>query len=55
MNDMTVISVVAMVGWLFLAGSALASFQLGWSKVLQMALVWFAIFAGGFVIASFLM
>jgi len=54
MNEGMIISIVAMVGWLILAGSALASFKLGWSKIAQMALVWFAIFAGLFVIASLL-
>ena len=54
MNDMALISIVAMVGWLVLAGSALASFRLGWSKMLQMALIWTAIFVGGFLLVSWL-
>ncbi|MHA7818360.1 MAG: hypothetical protein ACX930_01805 [Erythrobacter sp.] len=52
MNDTALISIIAMLGWLVLAGSAFASFQLGWSKTLQLALVWLAIFAGLFVIAD---
>ncbi len=53
MSDGALISIVALIGWLILAGSAVASFRLGWSKILQLALVWFAIFAGLFVIADF--
>lgn len=54
MSEYTLVSIVAMAGWLILAGSALASFQLGWSKLLQMALVWLAIFVGGAIIAGYL-
>jgi len=54
MNEGAWISIVAMVGWLVLAGGALASFRLGWSKIVQLALVWFAIFAGLFVVADLL-
>ena len=41
-----------MLGWLILAGSALASFRMGWGKMAQLALVWLAIFVGLFVIAD---
>lgn len=54
MNEGSLISIVALVGWLILAGSALASFRLGWSKILQLGLVWLAIFAGLFVAADLL-
>lgn len=54
MNEGSIISIVALVGWLILAGSAIASFRLGWSKIIQLALVWFAIFAGLFVVADLL-
>ncbi len=54
MSDGALISIVAMVGWLILAGSALASYRLGWSKIAQLALVWLAIFAGLFVVADLL-
>jgi hypothetical protein len=53
-NEGSLISIVALLGWLILAGSALASFRLGWSKILQLALVWLAIFAGLFVAADLL-
>ncbi len=52
MTEGAIISVVALLGWLFLAGGAVASFKLGWSKIAQLVLVWFAIFAGLFVIAD---
>lgn len=54
MNEGAWVSVVAMLGWLILAGSALASYRLGWSKILQLALIWLAIFAGLFVVADLL-
>ena len=54
MNEVAWISIVAMVGWLVLAGGALASFRLGWNKIIQLALLWFAIFAGLFVVADLL-
>lgn len=54
MNEGAIISIVALLGWLILAGSALASFRLGWSKIIQLALVWLAIFAGLYVAADLL-
>ena len=54
MNEGAWISIVAMLGWLVLAGSALASYRLGWGKIVQLALVWLAIFAGLFVISDLL-
>ncbi len=54
MSDGALISIVAMLGWLVLAGSAMASYRLGWSKIAQLALVWLAIFAGLFVVADLL-
>lgn len=52
MNEASILSVVVMIGWLILAGSALASFKLGWSKMLKLALVWLAIFVGLFLISD---
>ncbi len=53
MNEGALVSIIALLGWLILCGSALASFRLGWSKLAQLALMWLAIFAGGFLIASY--
>ena len=54
MNDGAWISIVALLGWLIVAGGALASFRLGWGKIIQMGLLWLAIFAGLFVVADLL-
>jgi hypothetical protein len=54
MNEGSIVSLVALVGWLILAGSALASFRLGWGKMARLALIWLAIFVGLFVIADFM-
>ncbi|AWW74785.1 hypothetical protein CD351_10155 [Erythrobacter sp. KY5] len=54
MSEGSIISIVALLGWLILAGSAIASFRLGWGKIAQLALVWLAIFAGLFVAADLL-
>ena len=45
MNELTIVQGVALLGWLILAGGALASFRLGWGQALKMALVWATIFA----------
>ena len=52
MNDLAWISIISLAGWLVLAGSAYASFQLSWSKTVRLVLLWSAIFAGGFVLAQ---
>ena len=52
MTGFEIVSIVGLLGWLFIAGSALASYRLGWSRVAQLALVWLAIFGGGFLIVS---
>ena len=45
---------IGLVGWLIVAGGALASYRLGWGKMVKMALVWTAIFAGAFLLVSLL-
>ena len=54
MSEGSIVSLVALAGWLVLCGSALASFKLGWSKLVQLALIWAAIFGGLYVIADLL-
>ncbi|MBO6608322.1 hypothetical protein [Altererythrobacter sp.] len=44
MNEYEVVRIVSLLGFLVLAGSALASFRLSWSKALRMTLIWGAIF-----------
>lgn len=50
-----VISLVASIGWLILVASGFAAFRLGARQVVRMALVWAAIFVGGFLIARWVM
>ncbi len=52
MNEGALLSIVLLIGWLVLAGSALASFRLGWGKMAQLGLVWLAIFGGLFLLAD---
>lgn len=52
MNEMSVISIVSLLGFLVLALSALASYRLSWGKAVQLALVWLAIFAGLFMLVQ---
>ncbi|MEO6387798.1 MAG: hypothetical protein ABIT16_13655 [Croceibacterium sp.] len=44
MNSASWISIVALTGWLVLAGSAFRAHQVGAKKTLIMALTWVAIF-----------
>ena len=52
MNDVAIVSMIALLGWLVLAGSALASYRLNWGKTVQLALMWLAIFVGLFLIVG---
>ncbi len=45
MNEFGVVQLIALLAWLVLAGSALASFRLGWKESVRMALTWAGIFA----------
>lgn len=38
------VQIVALIGWLILAGGAFASYKLGWKENLRMALTWAGIF-----------
>ena len=49
MSDVAMVSIISLLGWLVLAGSAFASYRLNWGKTAQLALVWLAIFAGLFL------
>ena len=44
MSEIQIVQIISLVGFLILAGSALVSFRLSWSKALRMALIWGAIF-----------
>ncbi len=44
MNGYGTVQLVALLGWLLLAGSAFAGYRLGWKESVRMALVWVGIF-----------
>lgn len=46
MSEFDSVQLVALLAWLVLAGSALASFRLSWKAVIRMALAWGCIFTG---------
>lgn len=52
MNADLIVPIIGSLGWLFFAASAFASFRLGWSRTITMALVWIAIFGGLFLIVE---
>ena len=54
MNDMAIVSVISLVGWLVLGVMGFASFRLSWGKTAQLALVWLAIFVGLFLLVGLL-
>lgn len=55
MNADLLLPVITSLAWLIVAGSALASFRLGWSRIAKMALVWVAIFLGLFLFSEWFM
>lgn len=52
MNPDLLLPIVASVAWLILAGVGLASFQLKWSQMLKMALLWIVIFGAVFLVVE---
>jgi hypothetical protein len=52
MTTELLLPIVLAIGWLVLAGSALASMRLGWSRLVKLALVWLAIFLGLFLLVE---
>ena len=52
MNEFDTIQLVALLGWLILAGGALASYRLDWKEGLRMGFMWAVIFATVFLIFS---
>lgn len=44
MSELETAQLVGLIGWLILAGGALASFKLEWKSGLRMALIWACIF-----------
>lgn len=48
------IPLMAMIGWLVLVGSAVASYRLGWQRMLRLALIWAVIILGLFLVVNWL-
>ncbi|MCT2558639.1 hypothetical protein N0B51_06570 [Tsuneonella sp. YG55] len=44
MNEISTVQIVALLGWLLLAGSAFAGYRLGWKESIRLALLWAGIF-----------
>lgn len=55
MSPELLVPIISSIGWLVLCGAALASYRLQWGQMLKLALVWFAIFAGLYVLAEWFM
>ncbi len=46
MSEFDSVQIVALLAWLILAGSALASYKLSWKSGIKMALAWACVFTG---------
>ena len=55
MNEFGAVQLVALFGWLILAGSAFASYRLGWKESVRMGLVWAGIFVAVGLLFSMVM
>ena len=49
MREFQIVHIVYLLGWLILAGSALAAYRFSWQRGLKIALLWLAIFGGVFL------
>ncbi|MFV0643381.1 MAG: hypothetical protein ACK5NN_02600 [Sphingomonadaceae bacterium] len=52
MNEFSLIHLITLTGWLILACSSLASYQLSWKSGIRMALIWATIFTGTALVAG---
>lgn len=55
MNADLLVPLITSLAWLVVAASALASFRLGLSQIVKMALVWIVIFLGLYLVVEWLM
>jgi hypothetical protein len=55
MNAGMTVAIIASLVWLLLAGSAFASYRLGWGQTIKMALTWVAIFGGLYLVVEWFM
>ena len=49
-NENSIVSIIALVGWLVLMVGAYASYRMDWGKTLKMALIWASLFIGVFLL-----
>ena len=54
MNEYDGIRLVALVGWLVLALSAVAAVRMNWKQGARLALIWIVIFGGVAILFSYL-
>ncbi|ABC63340.1 hypothetical protein [Erythrobacter litoralis] len=52
MNQFDTVQIIALLGWLVLAGGALASYRLSWKSGLRLALIWATIFLSVYLFIS---
>lgn len=52
MNQFDAVQLIALIGWLVLAGGALASYKLEWKEGLRLGFIWAVIFATVFLFIS---
>lgn len=55
MNEISIVSIIALLGWLILALSAYRSHQVDASKTIRLVLIWGCIFTGIALLFSLLM
>lgn len=55
MTEGATVQLIALFAWLILAGSAVASFRLGWRESVRMGLLWAGIFVAVFLVFSLVM
>ena len=55
MNEFGIVQLIALFAWLILAGSAVASFRLGWKEGVRLGLIWAGIFVAVFLVFSMAM
>ncbi|MFN3511081.1 hypothetical protein [Tsuneonella troitsensis] len=55
MSEFGAVQLIALFAWLILAGSAVASYRLGWKEGVRIGLIWGGIFVAVFLIFSMAM
>ena len=52
MSEFDIVQIIALIGWLVLAGGAMASYRLNWKEGLRLGFIWAVIFATVFLVIS---